>query len=69
MSSHNYVFQKYFEPIFILLIFVLFKNFLSNNILNFKKNTLVYLFIILGYFLIASLNLIFGISKNLATSL
>ena len=69
MSSHYIVFQKYFEPIFILLIFILFKNFLSENILNFKKNTFIFVCVIFTYFLFAVANIIFNISINLPYSI
>ena len=68
MSSHFVIFQKYFEPIFILLIFILFKNFLSKNIINYKKNIYIFIFTVLAYFVIASINMIFNISNNLISS-
>ena len=69
MSSHYVVFQKYFEPIFILSIFILFKNFLSENILNFKKNTFIFVCVVFTYFLFAVINIIFNISSNLPYSM
>ena len=69
MSSHYVVFQKYFEPIFILSIFILFKNFLSENILNFKKNTFIFVCVVFTYFLFSVINIIFNISSNLPYSM
>jgi len=68
MSSHYLVYQKYFEPIFFVMIFVLFKNFLTENIISSKKNTLIFISLILGYYSIALLNSFTGISKSLITS-
>ena len=68
MSSNFIVSQKYFEPLFIVLTFILFKNFFSENIINFKKNTLIFIFVVLAYFVIANINVVFNISKNLTTA-
>ena len=48
--------QKYFEPIFLVLILVLCKNFLSKNIIDSKLNSLVFYSINLSYFILASIN-------------
>ena len=48
--------QKYFEPIFLVLILVLCKNFLSKNIIYSKLNSLVFYSINLSYFILASIN-------------
>ena len=68
MSSHYLIYQKYFEPIFILMIFVLSKNFLTKNIINSKKNTLIFISLIFGYYLVTLINSLSGISKSLITS-
>jgi len=48
--------QKYFEPIFLVLILVMCKNFLSKNIIDSKLNSLVFYSINLSYFILASIN-------------
>ena len=68
MSSHYLIYQKYFEPIFILMIFVLFKNFLAENIISSKKNTLIFILLIVGYYFISLINSYTGISKSLIVS-
>ena len=55
--------QKYFEPIFLVLIFVLSKNFLSKNIIDSKLNSLFFYSIGLIYYIVASINNHFDLSK------
>ena len=55
--------QKYFEPIFLVLILVMCKNFLSKNIIDSKLNSLVFYSINLVYFIIASININFDLSR------
>ena len=68
MSSHYLIYQKYFEPIFILMIFVLFKNFLAENIISSKKNISIFILLIVGYYFISLINSYTGISKSLIVS-
>ena len=56
MSINFIVYQKYFEPLFLILMSILFKNFLINNILSNLKNTLTFYALIMLYFLIACIN-------------
>ena len=60
-----YTSQKYFEPLFIVSIFIFSKNFLTENILNNFKNTLIFITLIFIYFIVASINNNYGFSKNL----
>ena len=46
MSLNFIVYQKYFEPLFLIMIAILFKNFLINNILSNLKNVLFFYILI-----------------------
>ena len=68
MSSHYLIYQKYFEPIFIIMILVLFKNFLSENVISSRKNTLIFISLIFVYYIVATVNSYLNISKSLLGS-
>ena len=68
MSSHYLIYQKYFEPIFIVMILVLFKNFLTKNVISSRKNTLFFISLIFVYYIIAMINSYLNISKSLFIS-
>ncbi len=68
MSSHYLVYQKYFEPIFIIMILVLFKNFLTENVISSRKNTLIFISLIFVYYIVAIVNSYLNISKSLLGS-
>ena len=55
--------QKYFEPVFLVLIFVLSKNFLSKNVIESKFNSVFFYSINLIYFIGASINNHLDLSK------
>jgi len=65
MSLNFIVYQKYFEPLFLIMLTILFKNFLINNVLLNFKNTLVFYGLIFLYFLTAYINYLGKISFNL----
>ena len=65
MSLNFIVYQKYFEPLFLIMIAVLFKNFLINNILSSLKNASFFYILIFFYFVIAYINYANKISFNL----
>ena len=56
MSINYVVYQKYFEPLFLVLIIILFKNFLIGNILSSLKNVLVFYGLLFLYFITAYIN-------------
>ena len=56
MALNFTVYQKYFEPLFLIIIAILYKNFLINNILLSLKNTLIFYGLIFVYFLVAYIN-------------
>ena len=67
MSLNFIVYQKYFEPLFLIIISILFKNFLVSNILLNFKNTLFYYGFVFLYFLIAYVNYLNNISYNIVS--
>jgi hypothetical protein len=56
MSLNYLTYQKYFEPLFLIIVAILFKNFLINNILSSFKNTLLFYGIIFLYFVVGYIN-------------
>jgi len=59
------IYQKYFEPLFLIIIAILYENFLIDNILRSMKNTLIFYGLILFYFFIAQINIFNNFSLNL----
>ena len=62
-SIAYYTSQKYFEPLLIISILIFHQNFLSKNIINDFKNTLTFYILIFAYYVIATINSIYGLSK------
>jgi hypothetical protein len=62
-SIAYYTSQKYFEPLLIISILIFHQNFLSRNIINDFKNTLTFYTLIFAYYVIATINSIYGLSK------
>ena len=56
MSLNYVIYQKYFEPLFLVLIIILFKNFLIGNILSSLKNVLAFYGLLFLYFITAYIN-------------
>ena len=67
MSLNFIVYQKYFEPLFFIMVSILFKNFLINNILLSFKNALIFYSLIFLYFMIAHINILNKISNNVVS--
>ena len=66
LTSINYsISQKYFEPLLLVLIFILFKSFLTENLLSKIKYVLFYYFAVFAYFIIAVINNYYDFSRNL----
>ena len=62
----NYaVYQKYFEPVFLVMILIFYKNFLVNNLLRDKKNVIFFNIIIILYFTLGQINGYFKLSKEI----
>ena len=62
-SISYYTSQRYFEPLLIVSILIFHQNFLSKNIINNFKNILTFYTLIFIYYLIASINNIYNLSK------
>ena len=65
MGLNYQVYQKYFEPLFLILIFILYKNFLTNNILSSLRNVLYFYLILISYYSVAYINYIYKFSYKL----
>ena len=56
MSLNFIVYQKYFEPLFLIIISILFKNFLMTNVLSNFKSVFIFYSLVFFYFLLAYTN-------------
>ena len=56
MSLNYIIYQKYFEPLFLIILAILFKNFLISNILSTIKNVLIFYGMVFLYFVIGYIN-------------
>ena len=65
MGLNYQIYQKYFEPLLLVMIFILFKNIFVNNIFLKLKNVLFFYSLVIFYFLFAFINLYYGFSKNM----
>ena len=63
MGLNYQIYQKYFEPLFLVMIFILFKNFLASNILAEYKNVLKFYVIVIIYFFISLINVFLVFQK------
>ena len=53
----NYqIYQKYFEPLFLIILSVTYKNFLVMNILSKLRNTIIFYSTIILYLIVAYIN-------------
>jgi len=62
-SVAYYTSQKYFEPLLIVAIFTLHQNFLTKNIISDYKNILIFYTLIFSYYIVATINSIYGLSN------
>ena len=65
MGLNYQIYQKYFEPLLLIMIFVLFKNFLSANIFLKLKNVLLFYLIVVFYYFLSLINFYYGFSYNM----
>ena len=63
LNLNHIISQKYFEPVFLIMILIFFKNFFIGNILKNSKNTILFNLIIISYFFLAITNNYFSFSK------
>ena len=67
MSINEAVYQKYFEPSFLIFLFVLNENLLVKNILSKIRNSLLFYLISFIYFFISYINYYYKFTFNLVT--
>ena len=65
MNLNYVIYQKYFEPLFLIIIIILFKNFLVANVIMNFKNILTFYVLIFLYFVIAYINNLSNFSYQL----
>jgi len=65
MTSSYIIFQKYYEPLFILLVAVLHKNFLINNLLLNSRNIATFIIFLLLYLCVTMVNSLVDITNHL----
>ena len=66
MGSNYQIYQKYFEPLLLVMIFILFKNFLVSNTIKEFRNILIFYLLVLIYFFLSLINISYGFSKAIA---
>lgn len=64
-STAYYTSQKYFEPLFLIAILIMSKNFLMKNLIFKRSRIIIFSCVVIFYFLIANLNNYYGLSKNI----
>lgn len=65
MGLNYQIYQKYYEPLLLVMIFILFENVLSKNILEKASSTFLFYLSILIYFTISLINFHYGFSQKL----
>ena len=50
------IYQKYFEPLFLIILSVMYKNFLVMNVLSKLKYSLIFYSSVILYFIVAYIN-------------
>ena len=65
MGLNYQIYQKYFEPLLLVMMFILFKNFLSANVFSSLKNVLLFYSVILFYFILSLINIYYNLSYNM----
>jgi len=67
MGLNYQIYQKYFEPLFLVMILILFKNSFSRNLIIEKKYVLSFYLLIISYYLLALINLFNGFTFKMTT--
>ena len=65
MGLNYQIYQKYFEPLLLIMIFILFKNFLSSNIFIKLRNVLFFYLIVLFYYFLSLINYYYGFTRDM----
>ena len=64
----NYaIYQKYFEPVFLVIILIFYKNLFVSNILKNKKHVFFFNIVCILYFILAQINDHFNFSNESLT--
>jgi|TARA_B100001093_G_scaffold395752_1_gene382700 hypothetical protein len=67
MGLNYQIYQKYFEPLFLVMVLILFKNSFSKNLIIEKKYVLSFYLLIISYYLLALANLFHGFTFKMTT--
>ena len=59
------IYQKYFEPLFLIILSVIYKNFLIINVINKLRNTLIFYSFLILYLIVAYINFLNQFSSKL----
>ena len=65
MTLNFQIYQKYFEPLFLIILSVIYKNFLIINVINKLRNTLIFYSFLILYFIVAYINFLNQFSSKL----
>ena len=67
MALNHQIYQKYFEPLFLIMLLLLFKNFLTSNVIINIKNIIFFYLVLVLYLVVAYINSIYKISYFLVS--
>lgn len=65
MGLNYQIYQKYFEPLFLVMVLILYKNSFSKNLIIEKKYVLTFYLLIISYYLLALINLFNGFTYKM----
>ncbi len=65
MGLNHQIYQKYFEPLFLVMILILYKNSFSKNLIIEKKYVLIFYLLIISYYLLALINFYYGFTYKM----
>ena len=65
MGLNHQIYQKYFEPLFLVMVLILFKNSFSKNLIIEKKYVLSFYLLIISYYLLALINFYYGFTYKM----
>ena len=66
MGLNYQIYQKYFEPLLLIMVLILFRNSFSKNLIFEKKYVLIFYLMIVSYYLLALVNLYNGYTYKMA---
>ena len=65
MGLNHQIYQKYFEPLFLVMVLILYKNSFSKNLIIEKKYVLIFYLLIISYYLLALINFYYGFTYKM----